>query len=275
MGLLDPRSRRHLVARAAARLLLVLGVALMAGCAAQPGSTTAATATMTPSTSPTPSARMLQPGAAVSPPPRPDAAACRDLLVADVGAAKRIRAELHVEGVPATDAAVSAAAADPSADTATLGIPLTASELTALRASGNYLDRSTLVLYWVQVGEPGRFGGVWIDPPGSGRLVVAILDGDPAAATLARCLEPGSDVAYVAATTSLEDLNALNARISSDMGELRSGGVQIQSVGLTVRGSTMVVVVGVTGLTDAIRADLVGRYGDTIVVEEQAPIAPA
>ena len=57
--------------------------------------------------------------------------------------------------------------------------------------------------------------------------------------------------------------------------QLRSGGVQIQSVGLTVRGSTTVVVVGVTGLTDAIRAELAGRYGDTIVVEEQAPIAPA
>ena len=65
-------------------------------------------------------------------------------------------------------------------------------------------------------------------PPGSGRLVVAILDTDPAAATLARCLEPGQDVAYVAATRSLADTNALNARISADMGELRSGGVQIQ-----------------------------------------------
>jgi hypothetical protein len=42
-----------------------------------------------------------------------------------------------------------------------------------------------------------------------------------------------------------------------------------------VRGSTMVVVVGVTGLTDAIRAELVGRYGNTIVVGEQGPIAPA
>ena len=137
------------------------------------------------------------------------------------------------------------------------------------------LDPSTPILYWVQVGEPGRFGGIWIEPPGSGRLVVAILDGDPAAATVARCLDAGLEVAYVAATRSLADLNALNARISADMGELRSGGMLIQSVGLSVRRSSMVVVVGVTGLTDAIRAELVGRYGDTIVVEEQAPIAPA
>ena len=256
-------------------MLLILGAALLAGCVAQPGATAAVTEPMTPSASASPSARTLQPGEAVSPPPRPDGAACRDLLVADVGAAKRIRAELRVEAVPATDAAVSAAAADPSADTAALGIPLTAGELTALRASGNYLDRSTPILYWVQAGEPGRFGGVWIDPPGSGRLVVAILDGDPAAATLARCLDGGADVAYVAATRSLADTDALNARISADMGGLRASGVRIQSVGIGVTNSTMVVVVGVTGLTDAIRADLVGRYGDTIVVEEQAPIAPA
>ena len=275
MGLSDPTRRRHLVARAAARLLLVLGVALTAGCAAQPGSTAAATEPAAPSASAPPSARTLQPGEAVSPPPRQDGAACRDLIVADVGAAKRIRAELRVEGVPATDAAVAAAAADPSADTAALGIPLTAGELSALHASGNYLDRSTPILYWVQAGEPGRFGGVWIDPPGSGRLVVAILDGDPAAATLARCLDGGADVAYVAATRSLADTDALNARISADMGGLRASGVRIQSVGIGVTNSTMVVVVGVTGLTDAIRADLVGRYGDTIVVEEQAPIAPA
>ena len=256
-------------------VLLILGVALLAGCAAQAGSTAAATEPITPSASPSPSARTLRPGEAVSPPPKPNGEACRDLLVTDVGAASRIRADLRTEGVPATDAAVAAAAADPTADTATLGIPLTAGELVALRASGMALDRSTPILYWVQVGERGRFGGVWIDPPGSGRLIVAILGGDRAAATLARCLEPGPDVAYVAATRSLADLNALNARISADMDGLRAGGVQIQSVGLTVRGSTMVVVVGVTGLTDAIRAELASRYGDTIVVEEQAPIAPA
>ena len=34
----------------------------------------------------------------------------------------------------------------------------------------------------------------------------------------------------------------------------------------------MVVVVGVTEVTDQIRAALVARYGDAIVVEEQAPI---
>ena len=247
----------------------LLGVSLLAGCAVQPGSPAAATERTAPS------AGVLQPGAAVSPPPKPDGASCRDLLVADTGAAKRVRADLRTEGVPATDAAVTAAAADPNADLATLGIPLAASELTALRASGIALDRSTPILYLIQVGEPGRFGGVWMDPPGSGRLVVAILDSDPAAVTLARCLDAGVDVAFVAATRSLADINALNARISADMGELRSGGVLIQSVGISVRGSTMVVVVGVTGLTDAIRADLVRRYGDTIVVEEQGPAAPA
>jgi hypothetical protein len=39
--------------------------------------------------------------------------------------------------------------------------------------------------------------------------------------------------------------------------------------------SAMIVIVGVTGLTEAIRTELIGRYGDTIVVEEQASASPA
>lgn len=215
------------------------------------------------------------PGTAVSPPPRPDAAACRSILVADLGAAQRIRADLRTDGVPATDDAVAAAAADATADIGTLGIPLRASEVTALRASGMAIDPSTPLLYWVQAGEPERFGGVWIDPPASGHLRVAILASDPNAATLARCLDAGLTVGYVAAATSLADLNRRNERIAADMGSLKAAGIQIQSVGLAVRNSMMVIVVGVTGVTDAIRAELMRRYGDQIVVEEQGPIAPA
>jgi hypothetical protein len=69
--------------------------------------------------------------------------------------------------------------------------------------------------------------------------------------------------------------NALRARIGADFGELRSSGIKIVSSGVAVRASVMVVIVGVTGLTDEIRARLVARYGDTIVIEEQGPITPA
>jgi hypothetical protein len=36
----------------------------------------------------------------------------------------------------------------------------------------------------------------------------------------------------------------------------------------------MVVYVGITELTDAIRTELIARHGDSIVVEEQPPITP-
>ena len=206
---------------------------------------------------------------------RPVAAECRDRLAADLDAARRLRAELHIDGIPSTDVAILAASVDPGADLTALGIPLAKSELEALRASGTDTDRSSPLRFRVQVAAPQRFGGIWIDPPGSGRYVVAILDRDPSALAVARCLDVGLDVRYVAAAWSVADDNALQARIGADFGTLRSNGIQVQSVGVGVRAAVMVVVVGVTGVTDQIRAALVARYGDAIVVEEQAPITPA
>jgi hypothetical protein len=202
-------------------------------------------------------------------------AACRDLILADTAAAVRIRAELRVDAIPATDAAAQAAAADPAADLATMGIPLTAAELAALHASGMYVDAATPIDFWAQTGETGRFGGLWIDPPGSGQIVVGILASDPSAMALAQCVHPGAGIRFVAAPTSEADLTALDGRIAADMMALRAKGIELASVGLAVRNMQMVVLVGVTGLTDAIRHDLTARYGDSIVIEEEGPITPA
>jgi len=170
---------------------------------------------------------------------------------------------------------LSSKANDPAADVAALGIPLTSAEVSALHASGISIDRASPLRSWVQTGEPQRFGGIWIDPPGSARYVVGILKSDPMALALARCLDAGIDVRYMTATQSVADDNGLVARISADMGVLESRGVHVVSVGIGVRASVMIVIVGVTGLTEAIRTELIGRYGDAIVVEEQAPASPA
>ncbi len=216
-----------------------------------------------------------RPGEPIGPGVRPNAVACRQVLTADLGAAKRLRAELGVEQIPGTDVAVLAASVDPRSDVSALGIPLTPAELVALHESGIYIDRASPLTLWVQAAEPGRFGGIWIDPPGSGRYVVGILDTDPTALALARCFDAGLDVRYVAARASLADENALLARILADFEELSSSGIKIVGVGVGVRAAEMVVIVGVTGVTDEIRAGLVARYGDAIVVEEQGPITPA
>jgi hypothetical protein len=153
-------------------------------------------------------------------------------------------------------------------------VPGASAELTALHMSGISIELSSPLLFWVQTGEPQRFGGIWVDPPGSARFVVSILGTDPTALALARCLDAGLDVRYVTATRSVADETALVARISTDMGEFQSSGIHIVSAGIGVRASVMIVIVGVTGLTEAIRAELVARYGDSIVVEEQAPATP-
>lgn len=249
------------------RLLLV--AALAGGCAGQAGSSPAGPGQASPSSGAVQAGEPLDPGL------RASAEACRQQLTADVGAAKRLRAELRVDGIPSTDAAVEAAANDAGADITALGIPLTRAELTALEASGVFIDRASPLLSWVQTGEPQRFGGIWVDPPGGARYVVGILNSDPTALALARCLDAGIDVRYVTAARSVADETALVARISADMGALQSSGVHIVSVGIGVRASVMIVIVGVTGLTDAIRTELIGRYGDAIVVEEQASASPA
>jgi hypothetical protein len=248
---------------------LLLVAAFAGGCAGQAGSSPAEPGQTSPSSV------AVQAGEPLDPGPRAGAEACRQQLTADVGAAKRLRAELRTADIPSTDAAVKAAATDPGADITTLGIPLTSAEVTALHASGIFIDRASPLLFWVQTGEPQRFGGIWIDPPGSARYVVGILNSDPTALALARCLDAGVDVRYVMAARSVGDDNALVARISADIGALQSSGVDIVSVGIGVRASVMTVIVGVTGLTEAIRTELIGRYGDAIVVEELASASPA
>ena len=245
-------------------VLLLAGLA--AGCFSEAPASIATPAPSGPAIASHRSGEPLSPGV------RPTAAECRQHLTADTGAAKLIRSELAIDGLPSTDIAILAAAADPGADIATLGIPITVGELEALRASGTFVDRSSPLRFWVQGGASERFGGIWIDPPGSGRFVVGILDTDPSALALARCLDTGLDVRYVAARSSLADDNALQARISADLSQLKSSGIKVVSVGIGVRAAATVVVIGVTGVTDEIRANLVARYGDTIVVEEQSPI---
>lgn len=166
---------------------------------------------------------------------------------------------------------MSAAATDPAADVTTLGIPLLPAELVALRASGNYLDASSPVALLTQSAETGRFGGSWIEPPGSKRYVVGILNSDPAAIQLIQCASSGVDVPYVAADQSRAALNALVHRIGADLLTLQANGIPIVSVGIGVRADVTVVVVGVHGLTDQIRAKLVEWYGPAIVTEEDQP----
>jgi len=212
----------------------------------------------------------------VDPSGAPDAAGCDVRLRAEQLAAQRIRQELRTDGISVDPVAVKTAAGDPGATTAVLGIPLTASELNALTKSGSALDAASALSYWVSAGAPERFGGIWIDPPGSSRFVVAIVGGDADTLELARCLATangGVDVHFVWANVSLAEGRALAARIGNDMQALRASGVQINAVGYQENEGT--VIVGVTAPTPELERQLIERYGQPIRLEQQGPLNPA
>jgi hypothetical protein len=224
--------------------------------------------TVTPAPSQVPHAY----GEALEAGPKPAPEACQQRLRSEQLAAARIRTELRVDGVSAEPVAVKAAAADPTSDLTMLGIPLTAAEMQAIRTSGTAMDPATPLAFWVNAGAPERFGGIWIDPPGSNRYVIAIVGGDPDSLALARCIE-GPDVRYVWATVSKLDGLAVADRIGADMGGWRARGVPVNSVSYDE--TKGMVVVGITDVTPALVQQFQAQYGPLVRLEVAGPIVPA
>lgn len=217
---------------------------------------------------PVASVRDLPYGTPIEAGPKPDPAACQDRIRSEIGAAIRIRGELRTPGVGTDEVAARAAAADPTADTAALGIPLTAAELRALERNGLALDNESPIAFWVGVGAPERFGGIWLR---GGATNVAVLHGDPATLALARCLEP-ANAAYVWANVSLAAGTAVLDRIGADMDRWRARGVVINMIDYDE--TTGVVNVGVNAPTPEMLAAFQEAYGPLIRLVQQGPIVP-
>jgi hypothetical protein len=211
-------------------------------------------------------------GEALDPGQKPAADACQHRLRSEQVAAARIRSELRVDGVSSEPAAIKAAAADPASDFAILGVPLTAAEKDAIRRSGTAIDPGTALAFWVGSGAPERFGGIWIDPPGSNRYVVAVVGGDPDTLALARCIE-GPDYRYVWATISMKDGQAIADRIAADMSALRTRGVPVNSVYYDV--TKGVIVVGITRVDDTLVTEFQKQYGPLVRLVVEGPAIPA
>jgi len=210
-------------------------------------------------------------GAVIEAGPPPTEVACSGMLKADLDAAVRIRTEIRVDGVVANQAAAAAAAADPAADLSSLGVPLSARELKAIRDAGWAIDGSTPLAYWTQIGEPERFGGIWIDPPGSSHYVVSILRADPATVRLAQCLDHVG-ARFVATNVSYATGSRLMERISAETEELKASGILVTMIDYDETKGT--VTIGVQGVNEAIRAQLVARYGPLVRVVEQGVLVP-
>lgn len=238
------------------RVAALIAVFVLASCDAAPP----------PSTSPVP---VIAYGTPIDAGRKPDPAACQDRLRSAIGGAIRIRAGLVPYGVAATERAAVVAAADPAADTATFGIPLTSSELLAIQRGGVAVDPWSALSNWVDTGAPERFGGMWLE---GANVVVTVVNGDPASLELARCVEPDA-ARYLWADISQADGRAIQDRLAKDMQHLAAAGVAINLTYYDVK--TGLVMVGVTTPTPEIMSVLQETYGDRIRVIQEGPIQPA
>jgi hypothetical protein len=211
-------------------------------------------------------------GEALESGPKPAAETCQQRLRSEQVAAARIRSELRIDGVSPEPVAVKTAAADPTSDLTMLGIPLTAAEMQAIRTSGMATDPATPLGFWVNAGAPERFGGIWIDPPGSNRYVIAVVGGDPDSLGLVRCVE-APDTRFVWATVSKADGQAVADRIAADIGMWRARGVPLNLVDYDE--TKGIVVVGVTTVTDALVRQFQAVYGPLVRMEVEGPVVPA
>ena len=199
---------------------------------------------------------------------------CDSRLRSEIDAAIAIRRSLHVDGVSPDRQAVEAAAADPTSTLVEIGVPITSAERQALSANGLSVGDNLPLGEWVFDGAPQRFGGIWIDPPGSGQYVVSILRADPTSLALARCVAALTNLPtrFVVATVSKQDGEALKDRITSDSDRLTSEGIPLTSVDYDeTRG---IVVIGVDKPTDAMVARLHQLYGPSVeIIDEQPAVA--
>jgi hypothetical protein len=215
------------------------------------------------------------PGAPLLTPLAPDPAACAALIRGDIDGAIAVRRLLatFVPELAADRAAATRAAGDPDADLERYGVPLMPAELDQLDAAGVSFDFAPLALHLDLLRD--RFGGRWIDPPGT-NLTVALTD--PALVLSLRCYEPeGSQVRYVQAGWSLTQLGELRQRIEADWesGRLAEEGIEVLSLAEGVEGNRYVLFIGVGDASPTVRHHLRLKYGEAVVTVAGQMISPA
>lgn len=207
----------------------------------------------------------VTPGVPVAPGARPSAADCEARIRADTSGAAIVRSYLAGSDdwkLPlASDVATAAAAAaDPGTDIATMGIPLFADELAAVRASAILVNDLTPIEIRINA-MPERFGTMWM------RDGLAVSVPGPEAAAALRCFEPASiNVRYVQAGWPEATLDALQQRIVDDWKAGALDGLAITGVGRPVIDDVSVVAVYVRQASASEEALLLERYGDPVVV---------
>lgn len=194
-----------------------------------------------------------------------DPETCQRTIRGDISAAQRIRAYVNVMGLSTSLADARAAAGDPTS-AIDIGIPLSRDERALIARSGQSFPGNAPLLLWAHVGAPDRFGGVWIDPPGSGHWVVAIVGGAADTVLLAQCLQVlrGLPTRYVRADLSYAEGEALQRRVLADRPGWAQRGLTIISCSFAEE--LGLVEVGVEQGFESAETILRGSYGPQVVV---------
>lgn len=184
---------------------------------------------------------------------------------ADVASAVAFRNKL---GLRADRSFVASTFGNSAFSAAKWGVPLDSAEAADLaRRVQIQKDAAGALAAWSA--EPAS-GGAFIDQRARGSPVFLTI-GDPAVAKarLGKLLPVGANGRFVRVRHSMAELLEIQDRVNADRraGVLASLG--LQSTSIDARGN--VVVVGVAADTDAVRSELVARYGDAVEARLELP----
>ncbi len=126
-------------------------------------------------------------------------------------------------------------------------------------------DRERVDL-WAKKHAPGSYGGVWQK---SGETVAAFTT-EPSvhANALKHILQRPDRLRVVRVDQSLQEMRSLVDAVTADMSMLRAAGVEVTGAGVQLQSNS--VVISVLHLTDAVSGRLKERYGQDVLVEEEA-----
>ena len=206
--------------------------------------------------------------AVAGPVPGPGGASAASTFDFPASEAIRIRSEL---GLRSTSDHVARSLIDPSSFPVTdfYGMPLTSDEAAELRRRIAVQQSTTDARVWA-ASQPG-WAGVYTDQRAGG-VPVFMFAGDPEEHRdgIASRLPAGTEYSLERVPRTRLELESLKAHVAAEWEALEVAGIDVLSVGIATRSN--VVSVGVLGLTDGERSELLSRFPSGVSVKSESPI---
>jgi hypothetical protein len=190
----------------------------------------------------------------------------------EVTAAQSFREDF---GFPAKESYVRDLLGNPRAREAleTYGAPLTSTEQLEVEKRGAVVEAADRLRTYAEREASDHFAGLYMDQQAGGLLRVgftAAVD-DHAAVVRSRFPYP-ERLRFFRAKRTLDELNALQARINDQMPDLRDAGIEVRTVSVEIPDN--VVEVGVVDAPERAERRLEQRFGDGVRVVATPLVAP-